>query len=366
MFYLTVGLVSALLASTAGRPAQTDSSTPRNTRRQQQQRSTRQALGFIAAMITLTLVAGLREGPGTDYFARYLPMYGRIQGGLEVETEPTFLFLLEALAARNAQPQWLFFIMSLGTVTLVFRFIWRNSPMPGLSVFIFVFGGFYFEAFNLVRQALAIAILLNTIEFIARRRPVAFAVLTLLAATIHASAVIWLFVWPLARLSGARWTRFALVGALVIPALAAPSIAAQLVQRFAPDYAWYFQTDYGQTTSFEIIGLSIAIATFVGLIYVVPPQLRRNGITSIVANLQIAQIAVLIATLTIAYAFSRTAYYFTPLQMIALPLILTHIENRAARRGIYLLTVLIYLASFYLKFGLWGAHEVFPYKSVLL
>lgn len=318
-------------------------------------------IGIWASFAILFVVAGFRYGPGTDFWARYVPIFENVRLGRTVDAEYGYLLINRAIAAITTDYQWLFVVMSLATVGLFYRFIHRMSLDPTLSVYIYVFGGFYLEAFNLVRQGLAIAILLNTVELVLRKKPAAFIVLTMVAVSLHSSALLWFAVWPLIRMRGGRIVRVAVTALLAFMIVAMPGLLESLVTRFAQDYAWYFQSNYGDVRAFDRTALPMAVAIFVGLVVVV----RKAGVGDkyllAIAGLQGVQVVALLATTTVAYAFSRATYYFTPIQIIAVPILLSAIRDDQLRRAVTLIFLLVYGLSFYYKFIVWNSHGVMPY-----
>jgi hypothetical protein len=75
----------------------------------------------------------------------------------------------------------------------------RYSAIPWLSVFLLLCTVFYNSLFVL-RQHLAIPICLLSIPYIVERKPIKFAILTLLAVSFHYSALIWIlayFIYPI-------------------------------------------------------------------------------------------------------------------------------------------------------------------------
>lgn len=315
---------------------------------------------LVASFSVLTVVASLRYGIGTDYLARYVPMFIAIRQGAEVDVEPGYLVLNQAVASVTDEYQWLFVVVSVLTIALVYRFIVRMSLNPALSVFLFVFGGFYLEAFNLGRQGLAVAILLNTVEFVMRRKQLGFVLLTLLAASMHLSALVWFAVWPLMWVRLNRFWRIFLTVAIAAVVYLVPELFGSLVGQVAPEYAWYFQSNYGGVRLFDPGGVAIAV-----ILFVLSAIFLRGGpgdrYTTVVVNLQAFLVAILAATLFVAYAFSRLTYYFAPILLLALPLLLSKIHDRLVRRLAMLVIMVALVAVFQWKFIEWRAHEVWPY-----
>lgn len=359
--YLMVGIVASLLMLTYRRPAAgadgrvITAATGRASSN----------LGLYSSFAILTVVAASRYGIGTDYWARYVPLFERVQQGGHVDTEPGFLLINQLVAIFTSDSQWVIAVMSIATIGLMYRFSVRFSLNPALSIFVFVFGGFYLEGFNLVRQSLAIAIVLNTIEFIPRKRPLPFLSVTLLAATVHASALLWLAVWPLARLRGGRLTQLLLMCGALGALVAVPQIVSVLVTQFAPDYSWYFQSNYAGVQGFDPAGVLLALFVFVCTMAVSARGAVEDRYRKVIMNVQIVQIIAIVATLTISYAFSRITYYFSPIQMLAVPLLVHSITDPALRRITTAVVVGLYVVVFYFKFIVANAHGVMPYDSVL-
>lgn len=74
----------------------------------------------------------------------------------------------------------------------VCRFIFRYSKYPWLSVIIFVAFGYYFGSLHILRQYIAIAIILYSYDCILNRKFTSYLALVLLAASFHTSAIMFL------------------------------------------------------------------------------------------------------------------------------------------------------------------------------
>lgn len=316
--------------------------------------------------MSFTILAGmaaLRVDTGTDYAARYVPWFYAVAQGVPVNLEPGFYAWVRAISALTDDPQWLFVASSLLTVGLYYRFVVRMSASPALSIFIYVFGGAYLEAFNLVRQGIAIAILLNSIEFAMRGKHLRFFALTVLAASFHASALVWLVAWPLMWLTVSRTIRLILAAAAAFLVFVTPQILGALVIQFAPAYAWYFDSNYASVRAFDPWGTFVSFAVFFASLVVIQRG-KRTAYEDGVVNILGLTALLTAATLTFSYALSRLTYYFTPVQSIALPLLVGMIRNELVRRYVTLLVMALLLTFFVFKFLIWNSHGVMPYESV--
>lgn len=324
-------------------------------------------IGFIGVAISfsiLFLVAALRYGIGTDYFFRYVPLFERIQKGDIAGQEMGFVLLNRAVGLFTDDYQAIFVAASFLTIALFYRFFLRMSTNPALSVFIFAFGGFYLEGFNLVQQALAIALLVNTIEFALRKKHLAFVIVTLLAASFHSSALVWFVVWPLMWIRVARPTRIAIALTMIGAVLIVPQTLSHLAGQLAPDYSWYLQSNYGVTRSINPAITIVAVAAFVFSLAKIGNAERTDRYADSVVNLLALSTAVLVATTTIAYLFVRLNYYFAPIQLLAVPFALSLVRDRFDRQLLTSFFMSAYLTSFVFQFLVWNAHGVLPYESI--
>ncbi|MGO4586512.1 EpsG family protein [Arthrobacter sp. 2RAF6] len=319
---------------------------------------------MTVSFAVLFLIAALRYGVGTDYWPRYAPLFEQIQQGDVEGQEIGYVLLNKAVGLITDDYQWIFVVTSFLTIALFYRFFLRMSINPALSVFIYAFGGFYLEDFNLVKQGLAIAILVNTFEFALRKKHLAFVLATLLAASFHESALVWFAVWPLMWIRVSRATRIAIALAMIGVVLLVPQIVSRLVEQVAPQYGWYFDSNYGVTRSIHPAVVAVSVAAFVFTVIKVGKAGRGDRYADALVNVLAVSTAVLVATTTIAYLFSRLVYYFAPTELLAVPLALSLVRGRLARHLLIVAFMSAYMTSFVFQFLVWNAHGVLPYDSI--
>lgn len=321
-------------------------------------------LALVASFSILFLIAACRYGIGTDYWSRHVPVFEQIRSGYATDYEVGFVALNRVVAWFTNDAQWLIAVVSFFTILLVYRFIIRMSLHPALSILIFVFGGFYLEAFNLAQQWLAIAILLNTLELALRRKRVAFLVLTILAISIHSSAIIWLAFWPLlvSRLNRV-WQLILTIATLLVIA-SAPQLLIQWAAQTAPDYAWYLESNYGEARVISPAVLIVSSLLLACSFLALRSEHGRNSYGKAVINMQVVSVILYFASVTVAYFFVRLIFYFSPVQMIALPLLLAKINSRILRWVACIGFIILYGVAFFHQFIIWNAHGVMPYDSI--
>lgn len=120
--------------------------------------------------------------------------------------EPGFVTLLMICRSIGLPFQGFIFIIAVITNVLLYRFLIQHEANIPLSLFLILcFGGIELEI-NFLRSAIALLLFLNSIAFIASRRPVAFVLMNLLGICFHVSALLYLPCYFLYKLRiSARW-----------------------------------------------------------------------------------------------------------------------------------------------------------------
>lgn len=83
-------------------------------------------------------------------------------------------------------------VLAIATEVIVAILIFRYSPMPWVSYLVWNCMGFYVGSFSLIKQYLAMAIIMCALVCIFKKKPIAFLIFTLVASFIHMPALVFL------------------------------------------------------------------------------------------------------------------------------------------------------------------------------
>lgn len=147
-------------------------------------------LGVMAAVIT---VAGLQNNIGDTVY--YIHSYNITQFNLEtVKFEGDFGFNLFQMLLQmiSLDPQLLIFSTAFITHMLIISVFYRYAKLFEVSMYVFITSGLFTVSMNGIRQFLAAAIIFTATKFLIEGHFKKYAVVVLLAATIHTSALILL------------------------------------------------------------------------------------------------------------------------------------------------------------------------------
>ena len=146
---------------------------------------------LICTALTLILVAGLRYGVGTDFFA-YYSLEGAESLWTKIKTfdEPGIALIEWVVCLFTDDPAVVIFAYSFLTILLILRTTYRYTDDFLFVTLLFVFTGCWHGSFNGVRQFLAAAILFAGHRYIYEKKLWKYWLIVFLAASVHISAVV--------------------------------------------------------------------------------------------------------------------------------------------------------------------------------
>jgi hypothetical protein len=177
-------------------------------------------LGLALASLILICVAGLRWGVGTDFFG-YVRNYDIYKvhffTDLRNFDEPGLKGLAWLVSKLHDDSSVFIFAASALTLGLALWTLTRYSTAVLMSFLLFIFVGNWHDSFNGVRQYLAAAIIFAGHRFIVDKRPIRYALVVLLASSVHISALAMAMLYFVPR----KKLRVAMILPMVGAALAA-------------------------------------------------------------------------------------------------------------------------------------------------
>ncbi|MCL2717343.1 MAG: EpsG family protein [Lachnospiraceae bacterium] len=210
LLYITVAVVTILIAGLVKplpNPANSQIKLPGEITRRQMLN----LAGLLFIFTILFVVSAIRLNVGNDY-TRYVEFMHLIVHNAYVPTEMGFNGVVRIIYGLSGFENYLlvFAFFSFTTIAVFLWSIYRDSENFGLSFFLFMSFGLYFQSFSTVRYYLALAIALFAIPFVLKKKWVPFILLILLGATFHKSILI---VIPLYFLASLKWKKLPLIAA---------------------------------------------------------------------------------------------------------------------------------------------------------
>lgn len=145
--------------------------------------------------IPITLLAMLRDKTiGIDTM-QYVINYKKISlvslsRFNTIRYEYGFTLFCKILSTINNNPQFLLIISSLLVNYCMAKFIYKNSKSVVFSTMIYIFLNFYFNNMNIMRQAIAMSIILLGYEYLKEKKYFIYSLYVAIASSFHFTAII--------------------------------------------------------------------------------------------------------------------------------------------------------------------------------
>lgn len=372
ILYITVAVVTALLASLID-----------NHPTRQSHTLTRQQLCnrvcLTAIFLILFLLSACRLNVGNDY-AKYVEFMHLVNCNAYVPTEIGFNLLVKLIYGLSGYENFLLVFAFYSFVTVLFFLLamYEQSDEFGLTFFLFMTLGYYFQTFSTVRYYLALALALYSMKLVLRKQWGRFVVLVSLGAAFHKSLLVVIPLYFLASLPWKKW-QLAIAAAFCTTFLFLQDFYLKLVIFLYPTYE---DTEYleGGTSYISILRCA-AVLGFAGIVYLMREREKKAGINGGENATNIEEEAwnrrfwfytylnlgalVLYVFCSFLPIISRIGYYLMVSQILFLPMLLKAVPDKKWRRvfrvGILLAAVLYF--AMYLKKGANDGVLILPYKT---
>lgn len=298
----------------------------------------------IGVMISMVLVAGLQNNIGDTVY--YMHSYNITTFNLEtIKFEGDFGFNMYqmVLQSMSSDPQLLIFMTALITHVLIIAVFYNYVKLFELSVYLFIATGLYTVSMNGIRQFLAAAIIFTATKYLIEGHFKKFALVVLIASTIHTSALIFIPIYFVVRMKAWSKLTFILIAGAVLLIFAYNEFAELL-------FSTIESSQYGHYKDFEEGGSSWMRV----LVYCVPlilaffgrEKLKRilPGSDVFVNLTMLNAIIVLIATQN--WIFARFSIYFGLYNVVLIAWLVLLFRKRD-QKLVYYAIILFYFVYFY-------------------
>lgn len=242
-----------------------------------QKYSNLRAITLVAITIIISVLVGFRPAEsGIDtqnYYLLYEQVLHNFEGSWMVAKFGYVFYYLSQLANfMGGGAAYLTFFYALLTCSFIFYTTYRHSVSLPISVAYFFTGiGLFFFMHNVMRQALAIAIIFYSISFITNKNLLKFVATTTLAVLVHASAVFFIPFYFLARLP---IKSFILVVAwlLSLPFIFIPSLIVSIIKSLSfivPNQYVHYLTAQEMYEKGGISGIGLVLMLKQGMFFLV-------------------------------------------------------------------------------------------------
>lgn len=318
-------------------------------------------LNFSSVMvIILILAAGLRKGIGTDY-GMYKSFYFFPSQPAASKVEVGFIKLIGIARIIFKNKYYMFFLVcSTITIGLIYLTMKKKSKYPMFSLLMFMGLGFYTMSFNMIRQFIAIAIIMYSLIFIEEKKFFKYFIAVAFVSLFHVTAIIMLPIYFFANLNFNKRTLKILFIAFMFFGIFFTPLFNYVVNNI-PQYAMY--KNYANSEA----GLGTYLIDFVYLFIIYftikyENIMVKNNYEKICVNISIFAVPMIVLSMK-NILFARMIYYFLIPILIPFANILDFFKIKRTQSAFNLILVLILLVLYILN--IISFNGVYPYASIL-
>lgn len=297
---------------------------------------------FLFSVMFITV--SIRCNTGSDYY-NYYTMYNDVTtyySGIKqiVTSNYQFGFTLLSYLIKKIfdNPFAIFPVVSFISLIIPAWMIKKYSPYPVLSYSILIFGGYLLMSTNIMKQILAMAIVMLAIETYLRKKYLTFTMLTVLASFFHVTSLVIFPIIACIKLIKIS-NKFVILGGLIslITGFFSSKILNVIIKiPLFSRYEKYFeeQVIIGQE-DIKLILNAIFITCVLGVIVLVIIKfLKRYNTTNIdMFFTKIMIVAFFIASFSINFFYLlRISFFLTQFLIIYIPILLSKVANINLRR----------------------------------
>lgn len=326
----------------------------------------------IISLLIPILISSLRYNVGTDY-PIYVNIFNRTQGQSLLEfiangsNEIGFYAISKLSFLVTGDATLLFAIFSLITILFFYlglkRFRISHKPLIFFLFLLNIFPG----SFNGVRQSAAVSVCFYAFSFILDKKPGRFIFWTIIAATLHTSAIATLPLYLLSLIS----TKIDFKVASFLQILKSLSPSLILLAAFPLLFPIIGAIDlFSHYETYQDIVLAGNNYTFLlYLVILIALLLAARRLISSKTDLSFLSLSA-IGTVFMTLGFmstpiKRIAMYFTIFPLLLMPKFIDMFNDRFGKFICYTLLIAYGIIFFIISFYILNQSSIFPYKSIM-
>jgi hypothetical protein len=310
---------------------------------------------LILSFLILLLYGGFRgENVGTDT-PQYYNHFLYIKAGVDLITEPLWKFLLQSIVYFNGDFHAVLILSSVITLVPIFFVVYRISPYPVLSIFLYVALYYYFYSFNIIRQSIALSFSLLSICYFFEKKRLLFILAALTAIMFHYSSIIVVIGLLIYRyVKKISWTQEMLI-------LGGSFFVGMFVNTYFQSlFQTYFYSNYESTKELSFFGNLLLLLGLNTLFFIIQKVVNIKN-----EWYYMFFYFIILSNLLIRIPFgNRFTMYYGVTMIIFFPMLINNNKLPFKHKG--LIFALIVLYAFFTLFVSWGNGGILPYSNILL
>ena len=289
-------------------------------------------IAFLIGVAVITVLSALRYDVGADCLTYYNNYESIVEGDILAQAlyEPGTILLYRLLGIFFLSPQAFIIATSLIINILIGVRLYRSSPYPILSLYLYLTLYYYFISLNVIRQFVAISMIFYGIDYLFKdglKNKVVFVIICVIASTFHSTGLFGLLYFMVYKIKQSGIVKFAILISAVVFYVSGKYFENAIFSVFH-DYDLY--SDYGREGSTNTLIVMMMSLLFISWSF--EKQLIKKVADYHFYENCIAAGLLLNCIGTSNIMFSRFSYLFVINLLIFFPIIVLHTSNLIHKR----------------------------------
>lgn len=307
---------------------------------------------YVLSLLMLLVLIGFRYiTVGVDTKTYVNAFYRVVEGTTTIADmnwlSVGYMLILKLIGVFSKNYVLLNCVIGLISLTFLYKSIWNSSKKPTLSLFIFICMNLYYQMFNQSRQLLAVCIVLYSFKYIKERNFKMYLLYTLLATSMHESAIIML---PFYFITDYKINKKNIFFYLVIILVA--YFGFEYLERLILLTSYgktYHGTDYFVSSKTSIINLVFRFCLMIFILIYSKKSIEDDTSNKYLINFSIFCTLLQILTVRL-YILARLSTYFYAFYILSIPNTIASMEkskiNSLIKYGVIVMFILYHFVYF--------------------
>lgn len=307
---------------------------------------------YVLSLLALLVIVGFRNiTVGVDT-TNYVNAFYRVVEGISTPADMNWLSIgymltLKLIGVFSSNYVILNCVIGLISLTFLYKSIWNNSEKPTLSLFLFICMNLYYQMFNQSRQLLAVCIVLYSFKYIKERNFKMYLIYTLLATSMHESAIIML---PFYFITDYKINKKNVLFYFIAIFIAYFGFGYLEKLILLTEYGkTYYGTDYFVSSKTSVINLVFRFCLMIFILIYSKKSIENDKNNKYLINFSIFCTLLQVLTLRL-YILGRLTTYFYAFYILSIPNTIASMErnkiNTLIKYGVIIIFILYHFVYF--------------------
>lgn len=310
---------------------------------------------YYLSILPMIIISSARVNIGSDYFNyEYYLERTWSNGNLEYG----YILLQNSIRFLHGNYRFLLIVTSVLFVLLITLPLRRNAETYTISIFLLIFGLYYFQSLCHIRFMIAIGITVCSIKYVKERKAIKFVALVILATGFHRSTAICLVLYPLyGRKLGIIEFPVILLGVYAVSRRLSNIVSLLGISSYM---------EYLSASSEQLVGLFVMnfmIFTFYIAVLCFHKDLLKNKeyVFYLRCQYMVSVIALFSGFIPLA---GRIGTIIQSIQLISLPFVISRVTYSRNRLIVLIIIAISFIAYFYYSIVINKGFGVYPYQHI--